>query len=75
MRVCIPMPLENSAIEIETVRHPVLGPLKFPSTMPYEQRNQLIEELENQQKASMAGGANPANGQTSGFIDPLKEAG
>jgi hypothetical protein len=75
VRVCIPMPLENPAIEIETVQHPALGPLKFPRAMPFEQRNQLIEELENQQKASMAGGANPANGQTSGFIDPLKEAG
>jgi hypothetical protein len=46
------MPFENSTINIETVQHPTLGPLKFPSDMPYEQRNQLIESLEAEQKAS-----------------------
>lgn len=50
------MPSEDS-INIETVQHPTLGPLKFPSDMPYEQRNQLIENLEAEHKATTGTGA------------------
>jgi hypothetical protein len=49
------MPPENSAVNIETVQHPTLGPLKFPSDMPYEQRNQLIENLEAEQTTARTG--------------------
>lgn len=29
--------------QIETVQHPVLGPLKFPASMPYDERNASIQ--------------------------------
>ena len=55
------MPFEDSVINIETVQHPTLGPLKFPSDMPYEQRNQLIENLEAEQKAAAKAGFTAEN--------------
>src|SRR5215471_14401543 len=34
---------------LDVVQHPTLGPLKFPKSMPFDQRNQMIEQMEQQQ--------------------------
>jgi hypothetical protein len=31
--------------QLDTVQHPVLGPLKFPKEMPFEERNQHIDKM------------------------------
>lgn len=43
--------------EVDTVEHPTLGTLKFPKSMDYGQRNQIIEGMEN---PKVAGGTAPA---------------
>src|SRR5208283_4719077 len=58
--------------ELETVQHPTLGPLQFPKSMPYEERNAAIERLESQHQP---GFFEPHQEQGTGIIGRAKEFG
>jgi hypothetical protein len=46
--------------KIETVQHPSLGTLQFPVDMPFSERNQMIQEMEQKQNAKFTPPANSA---------------
>jgi hypothetical protein len=46
----MPATQEYDTSQLETVQHPTLGPLKFPKDMPYDERNEHVEELETRAK-------------------------
>lgn len=42
--------------QVDVVQHPTLGTLKFPKEMPFDQRNQIIDGMENKSDGSESKG-------------------